>query len=64
MRARSENFLASYLFGPAAAMVLVLISGFGHLAGAGSVYLIAAESALLRDYPSPDSGIVAALRTQ
>ena len=35
MRARSENFLASYLFGPAAAMVLVLISGFGHLAGAG-----------------------------
>ncbi len=43
--------------------MLVLFSGFGHLAGAGSgsMYQVAAESALLRDYPSPDSGIVATL---
>jgi uncharacterized protein YgiM (DUF1202 family) len=63
MRARSRRFLSSYLTGAAAALVLLLFSGFDYLAGAGtgSMYQVAAESALLRDYPSPDSGIVSTL---
>jgi hypothetical protein len=60
------GILANYVYWPAAALLLVLWSGVGQPAmaagtGTGSVYQVAAASALLRDYPSPESSIVATL---
>lgn len=63
MRARSGNLLTIDLYRSIAAIALVLLTGFGNPAGAGtgSRYQVAAESALLRDFPSPESGILATL---
>jgi uncharacterized protein YgiM (DUF1202 family) len=55
--------LLNYKLLPAMVAFLMLLAGIPCQAGTstGSVYQVAAESALLRDYPSPNSGILANL---
>ncbi len=58
--------MSPYRFWPLAAMFFVLVTTtfihFRSSEGASPLYAVAGEAALLRDYPSPDSGILTRLQ--
>ena len=63
MSLREKDILQAQTYWRAVAVFLVLAFGSNYQASAatGPIYQVAAESALLRDYPSPDSGILVKL---